>query len=129
MKRLIILLLSVIATFGSIFAQDQELLNSLLDDVKAKNISIIGCIINEEFIGEDLPFIKKMAFENESIIVFVMSNRYSNEKTIFCEYLLIFDRNSKEFQEYKLNKGYETLSDLLKKQKDKEFPFICGINT
>lgn len=129
MKRLIILLLSVIATFGSIFAQDQELLNSLLDDIKSKNITVIGCIINEEFIGEDLPFIKKMAFENESIIVFVMSNRYSNEKTIFCKYLLIFDRNSKKFQEYKLNKGYETLSDLLKKQKDKEFPFICGINT
>jgi len=125
MKRLIILLW-LICTFGSTFAQ-KDLLKDLITNIQSENITIIGCLVNEEFIESEKPFVKKVAIESGNLVAFMMSEQYFDESNIVCRNVLVFNRKIDKMEEYVLNENHKILDDFLKKQKNKEFLFFSDM--
>ncbi len=124
MKHFIIIILWVICFYCETYAQNS--LNSLLSDIQEKKITIIGCLINEEFDGEQ-PWVKKLAFETDDMIVFLMSDPYAENQKIVCKDVIIFEKSTEEIKSYVLEQQQEVLDSIIKEQKIKEFPYICGI--
>jgi len=126
MKKTIFVFLSIIC-FTKAYAQKQDLLQTLITNIQSKDIVVVGCLVNEEYPEESMPFVKKMAVETGDLFAFIMSDAYLDESKIICRDVIIFDRTTKQFKEFVLNGNQKNLDELLKKQQNKEFQFICGI--
>ncbi|MDD3262996.1 MAG: hypothetical protein PHR61_04055 [Candidatus Absconditabacteria bacterium] len=126
MKKTIFVFLSIIC-FTKAYAQKQDLLQTLITNIQSKDIVVVGCLVNEEYPEESMPFVKKMAVETSNLFAFIMSDAYLDESKIICRDVIIFDRTTKQFKEFVLNGNQKNLDELLKKQQNKEFQFICGI--
>lgn len=126
MKNFLFIFLSLIC-FIEACAQKQDLLQRLITNIQSENITVIGCLVNEEYPDNQKPFVKKMAVETSDLFAFIMSDAYVDESKIVCRDIIIFDRATKEFKEFILKGNQKNLDELLKKQQNKEFPFICGI--
>lgn len=125
MKKCIFIFLSIIC-FIDVYAQKQDLLQTLITNIQSKDIVIIGCLVNEEYPEKSMPFVKKIALETGNIVAFIMSDAYADESKISCRDVIIFDRATKQFKEFTV-KNNENLNEFVRKQKNIDFQFICGI--
>jgi len=126
MKKFIFIFLIFIC-FVQAYAQKQDLLQSLITSIQSQDIIVIGCLVNEEYPGDQKPFVKKTAIETDDLFAFIMSDAYLDESKIICRDVIIFDRATKQFKEFILKNNQNVLDEFIRKQQNKDFQFICGI--